>query len=362
MFPRPLYGGAFAMIEAWQKYFPGETTKSLPSPPNLARCIWRHMSTETDSPLHQPDPAAIFAIAQSLWEACQTQTARDPKTNLSAAYHGMDQFMRELMRVASQFESWACRYIDFPELDDPWPYLLQDRFGDACLQLHPATDLAAFAQPNCLRVALRLRLPVRRDQGLPVPVDLHADLPSRDGVLGFRALRIQTIRDELPGPQCAAFTWDNDPYDPAFGPPFFGLYGVNAAGLLEHIADRATLTDALALAANLVPGVKFTDGVAQTSTPTPETSVELQPPDSWDGFSIYIDTLCQGPVPVLTGDGDHYVVFKSEAAAQKEIVEHAILRLRQFLAGERDFQDAITVEEYVVPVTVDPDGSFTATL
>ena len=91
----------------------------------------------------------------------------------------------------------------------------------------------------------------------------------------------------------------------------------------------------------------------------PENRVDLKPSDSWDGFSIYIDTLCQGPVPVLTGDGDHYVVFKSEAEAQKEIVEHTLLRLRQFLAGERDYQDAITVEEYVVPVTVDPDGSFT---
>jgi hypothetical protein len=34
-------------------------------------------------------------------------------------------------------------------------------------------------------------------------------------------------------------------------------------------------------------------------------------------------------------------------------------RLRQFLDGERDFADAITVEEYVVPVTVHPDGTIT---
>ena len=32
-------------------------------------------------------------------------------------------------------------------------------------------------------------------------------------------------------------------------------------------------------------------------------------------------------------------------------------RLRQFLAGERDFDDAMTVEEYIVPVTQYPDGS-----
>ncbi len=223
------------------------------------------MSTETDSPAHQPDPAAIFAIAQSLWEACQKQAARDPKIKLSEAYHGMDQFMRELMRVASVFESWACQHLNFPELGEPWPYLLQDRFGEACLQVKTATELATFTERDCLRVALRLRLPVRRDQGLPVPVDLHADLPSRDGVSGFRAFRIQTIRDQLPGPDCSPFTWDDDPYDPAFSPPFFGLYGVNAAGLSEHIADRPTLPAALALATNLVPGVEFKS--ASTSIP-----------------------------------------------------------------------------------------------
>ncbi len=32
-------------------------------------------------------------------------------------------------------------------------------------------------------------------------------------------------------------------------------------------------------------------------------------------------------------------------------------RIRQFLDGDRDFEDAITVEEYVVPVSVRPDGT-----
>ena len=31
-------------------------------------------------------------------------------------------------------------------------------------------------------------------------------------------------------------------------------------------------------------------------------------------------------------------------------------RLQQFVDGERDYEDAIEVEEYVVPVTVQPDG------
>lgn len=77
------------------------------------------------------------------------------------------------------------------------------------------------------------------------------------------------------------------------------------------------------------------------------------------GFSIYIDTLCQGPVPTVSDGEDKYVVFGSELEAQKEIVDHQMTRLRQFLDGERDFDDAIMVEEYVVPVTLHPDGSFT---
>ena len=32
-------------------------------------------------------------------------------------------------------------------------------------------------------------------------------------------------------------------------------------------------------------------------------------------------------------------------------------KLRQFLEGERDFEDAMTVEDYILPVDVLPDGS-----
>ncbi len=74
-----------------------------------------------------------------------------------------------------------------------------------------------------------------------------------------------------------------------------------------------------------------------------------------DGFCIYIDTFCQGPVPVVSDD-NRYVVFETELEAQKEIVDNQMMRLRQFLDGEREFEDAMTVEEYVVPVTVHPDG------
>lgn len=77
------------------------------------------------------------------------------------------------------------------------------------------------------------------------------------------------------------------------------------------------------------------------------------------GYCIYINTLFQGPVPVEFDELDNFVVYASELEAQKEIAEFTIERLRDFLNGEREFDDAITVEEYVVPVDVFPDGSIT---
>jgi len=78
-----------------------------------------------------------------------------------------------------------------------------------------------------------------------------------------------------------------------------------------------------------------------------------------NGYCIYIDTFCQGPVPVVSDGEGNSVVFETELAAQREIVDHAMTRLQQFLDGERDFADATTVEEYVVPVSVHADGTIT---
>ena len=77
-----------------------------------------------------------------------------------------------------------------------------------------------------------------------------------------------------------------------------------------------------------------------------------------NGFCIYINTFCQGAVPVVS-DENGYVVFETELEAQREIVDSLMIHLEQFLDGQRDYEDVITVEEYVVPVTVHPDGTIT---
>jgi hypothetical protein len=73
-------------------------------------------------------------------------------------------------------------------------------------------------------------------------------------------------------------------------------------------------------------------------------------------FCIYINTFFQGPIPTVF-DNDELSIFATEAEAQREIVDIALTRLGQFLSGERDFDDAIAVEEYVMAVDVLPDGS-----
>ena len=87
------------------------------------------------------------------------------------------------------------------------------------------------------------------------------------------------------------------------------------------------------------------------------------------GFCIYINTFFQGPVPTvkesLPNDAanapERICVFSTEREAQLEIVDFMMTRLQQFIDGERDFDDAVTLEEYVVEVEVLPDGSIVET-
>lgn len=90
---------------------------------------------------------------------------------------------------------------------------------------------------------------------------------------------------------------------------------------------------------------------------SPETGSSEAPATA--GFCIYVDTIVDGPVPLWRMDTGYPFVHPTRDAAEREIAEDAIERLQQFLEGERDFEDAMTVEEYVVAVDVLPDGSVT---
>lgn len=74
-------------------------------------------------------------------------------------------------------------------------------------------------------------------------------------------------------------------------------------------------------------------------------------------FAIFINTLCEGIVPAWYDESNLPVTYATEREAQLEIVDDLQERLRQFMAGERDFDDAIIVEDFILPVNVWPDGA-----
>jgi hypothetical protein len=213
------------------------------------------MTTKSQSADSHTDPAAVFACALSVWKACHEYAVSKTEFNLSQCFNGIDQFMREVMSIGSRFEVWACQHVNFDELGDVWPYLLEDKFGEACLaHLFPNT-LSQFNENDCLWVALRLRLPIFLDDTLPIPINLTA--PNPIAGTGFREFRIQTLRNSLDDGDVVPFVAEDDPLDEEFGERYFGLYGVGEDGKLEHIADRATYGDVLSLAQRLAPGITF---------------------------------------------------------------------------------------------------------
>ena len=169
--------------------------------------------------LQQPDPASVFACALSLWQECKKLDQTDEGLNLSECYNGMDEFMRVVMRVATRFEDWASLHIAFDELDDIWPYMMEDHFGAACLASILPTRLAEFDDTLCLRVALSLRLPVRFDTNLHLPVGETATNPMAGSE--FPTFRILTMRESSDGERREMLTFNDDPFDERFGSPFF---------------------------------------------------------------------------------------------------------------------------------------------
>jgi hypothetical protein len=75
------------------------------------------------------------------------------------------------------------------------------------------------------------------------------------------------------------------------------------------------------------------------------------------GFAIFRQTICQGTMPACYDETEYPVVFPTELDAQREIADTQLTLIKQFLDGERDFHDAITTDEFVLPVDVWLDGS-----
>ncbi|MBI1826411.1 MAG: hypothetical protein HY287_14290 [Planctomycetes bacterium] len=226
----------------------------------------------TASTIDTPDPAAVFGAAISLWNTCRRYDRRSPVSihcahldrrpsggnqrrpdgvNLSETYNGMDEFMRVVMKVANLFEDWACKHIEFDETEEVWPYLLEDKFGEACLAVMRIEMLDHFDEEACLAAAIQLRLPIKLSKGLHVQVDVKVTNPVSGSA--FREFRIQTVRVTSDLESVEPYVVGDYPYDDNYGEPYFGIFGVDNTGLLEHITDRGTYGDAVALVQKLAP-------------------------------------------------------------------------------------------------------------
>ncbi len=76
-------------------------------------------------------------------------------------------------------------------------------------------------------------------------------------------------------------------------------------------------------------------------------------------YAIFTRTICEGLIPAWYDDRNLPVVYATELEAQREIADSLMESLQQFLQGERDFEDAILVEDFILSVEVRPDGSIT---
>jgi len=74
------------------------------------------------------------------------------------------------------------------------------------------------------------------------------------------------------------------------------------------------------------------------------------------GYAIFRPYIFQGPTPACYDETDYPVVFPTELEAQREIADNQLTRIQEFIDGHRDYDDAISTDEFVLPVDVWPDG------
>jgi hypothetical protein len=114
-----------------------------------------------DSGYPQPDPAAILGAACSLKRVWIDDVDLETRLQLAQRLPGVDSVMREILQIATRFEVWACRNVDFEEWDEVWPYFLEAEFGEACVKALDLERLPIFGDVECAAIAKVLRLPLR---------------------------------------------------------------------------------------------------------------------------------------------------------------------------------------------------------
>lgn len=84
--------------------------------------------------------------------------------------------------------------------------------------------------------------------------------------------------------------------------------------------------------------------------------LNVRQPDH-SAYSIFTQTICEELVPAWYDESNFPVFYATEFEAQCEIADDLMERVRQFIDGEREFDDAISVDDFILPVDVWSDGS-----
>jgi hypothetical protein len=74
-------------------------------------------------------------------------------------------------------------------------------------------------------------------------------------------------------------------------------------------------------------------------------------------FAIFTRTICEGLIPAWYDESNLPVVYASENEAQREMADDLMERLQRFLDGECAFDEAVSLDDFILPVDVWPDGS-----
>lgn len=75
------------------------------------------------------------------------------------------------------------------------------------------------------------------------------------------------------------------------------------------------------------------------------------------GYALFEDDKPEVPKVSRYGEDGSPLVFFSEREAEKQIARITLVKMQRFMDGYGDFDEAMTMSVYYLPVEIDADGS-----
>lgn len=72
-------------------------------------------------------------------------------------------------------------------------------------------------------------------------------------------------------------------------------------------------------------------------------------------YALFVDAPDGSPIPAQLTARRRLVTYKTERQAQRAIARIGVAKLRRFLSGELDFDDALWVQEYYAQISFHKD-------